>query len=97
MSEKSEKFRQIWYLATRKEVASASFKIAAVVGTILNLINQGDYIIRGEGIMLSHLILNYIVPYIVATTSAVMTQLKQLVDCSADYKARLEREKGRAV
>ena len=93
VSERSEKIRQIWFLATRKEVVSASFKIAVIVGTILNLINQGDYILRGEGIMLSHLILNYIVPFIVATTSAVMTQLKQLVDCRVDFEGRIERDK----
>ena len=80
------KIKQMWLLGSRKEVVSASFKIAVVVGTILNLINQGDYILRGEGIMLSHLVLNYIVPFIVATTSAVLTQLKQLVDCKVDFE-----------
>ncbi len=47
-----------------------SIRIALVVGTILNVINQGDRLFSGSGILLASLLLNYVVPFRVATFSA---------------------------
>jgi len=66
-----------WRMACCRPIVVNSIKISLVVGTILNIVNQGHYLMAGEDIMVSHLILNYIVPYLVSTTSAVMTHLKQ--------------------
>ena len=48
-----------------------SLKVALVVGTALNLINQGDFLMGGEGFNLFKCLLTYMVPYCVATYGAV--------------------------
>jgi hypothetical protein len=52
-------------------VPQRSFWVAVVVGTILNLINQGDRVLAGQSLDLTKLALTYIVPYFVATYGAV--------------------------
>ena len=56
-------------------VPGRSLRVALVVGTILNLINQGDVLLRGESLQLGKLLLTYIVPYCVATYGAVAYRL----------------------
>ncbi|HVH73731.1 MAG TPA: nitrate/nitrite transporter NrtS [Stellaceae bacterium] len=53
-----------------------SFLVALVVGTILNLINQGDALLGGGHIVLWKLALTYAVPYAVATYGAVSFRLR---------------------
>ena len=45
--------------------------VALVVGTILNLINQGDALFAGGPVDLPKFLLNFIVPYCVSTYGAV--------------------------
>ena len=45
--------------------------VAVVVGTILNLINQGDALLAGGPVDLVKLVLTYLVPYGVSTYGAV--------------------------
>jgi hypothetical protein len=49
--------------------------VALVVGTILNLINQGDALFGEAHLNLAKLILTYAVPYFVATYGAVSYRL----------------------
>jgi hypothetical protein len=49
--------------------------IALVVGTILNLINQGGALLAGGPIDLPKFLLNYVVPYCVSTYGAVSYRL----------------------
>lgn len=48
-----------------------SARIAFVVGTVLNLINQGEAIFSGNQVAWTHIALNYCVPFIVSTYSAI--------------------------
>ena len=57
--------------ALSRRIASSALCISLVVGTVLNLINQGGSILSGSGVSWLHLLLNYLVPYCVATYSAV--------------------------
>lgn len=50
-------------------IAGNSIRVSLVVGTLLNLINQGEYLMAGEGVMVGHMLLNYLVPYGVASYS----------------------------
>ena len=59
------------YYAVSEGVPQRSFWVAAVVGTILNLINQGDTLVSGQRLDFIKLALTYIVPYIVSTYGAV--------------------------
>jgi len=53
-----------------------AFKIALVVGTLLNLVNQGEAMLQGATIEWGHLLLNYLVPYCVASYSAAKNELE---------------------
>ncbi len=50
--------------------------IAAVVGTVLNVINEGDALLGAASINWLKLILTYIVPYCVCTYGAVSFQMR---------------------
>lgn len=56
-------------------IAKNSFKIALVVGTVLNLINQGEGLLNGGDISWFHVLLNYLVPYCVAGYSAAKNEI----------------------
>jgi hypothetical protein len=51
---------------------------AIVVGTILNLINQGDALFAGRRLDWLKMALTYIVPYCVATYGAVAFRLEAM-------------------
>ena len=52
-------------------VPRRSAKIALVVGTVLNLINQGDVLLAGGSLDWLKCLLTYVVPYMVSTCGAV--------------------------
>jgi hypothetical protein len=52
-------------------VPRRSFFVASIVGTILNLINQGDALFGGGRLNATKIILTFAVPYCVATYGAV--------------------------
>ena len=54
-----------------------SFYLAIVVGTILNLINQGDALFGAASIHWLKLLSTYLVPYLVGTYGAVSYRLSQ--------------------
>lgn len=63
-------------------VARRSFVVALIVGTVLNIINQGDTIFAGEAVSWGKAALTFAVPYCVATYGAV------------SYRIRLEKHSG---
>jgi hypothetical protein len=56
-------------------VPRRSFIVALIVGTILNLINQGDALAAGTSPDWIKLLLTYLVPYCVSTYGAVSYRL----------------------
>jgi hypothetical protein len=52
-------------------VAKRAFIVAVVVGTTLNLINQGDAIFHGAPVNWGKLALTYIVPFLVSAHGAM--------------------------
>jgi len=52
-----------------KELLWRATRIALLVGTILNLINQGDVLWGGAELSLLHFLLNYLVPFGVSSFS----------------------------
>lgn len=63
------------HYATSDGVPRRSLAVAAVVGTILNAINQGDAFMGERPIDCTKLALTYVVPYLVATYGAVTARL----------------------
>lgn len=58
-------------MAVRRDIVKRSLIIAVVVGTILNLINQGDAVADPSKFELVKCMLTYMVPYFVSTYGAV--------------------------
>ena len=56
-------------------VPRRSVQVALIVGTVLNLINQGDVLLHGGHFNLFKVALTYTVPYLVATYGAVSMRL----------------------
>jgi len=73
---KKSKWKQACLCAVSDGVPRRSFYLALVVGTVLNLINQGDALIGSVPIDWLKLILTYCVPYAVCTYGAVSHQLR---------------------
>lgn len=59
-------------LALEPRVVRSGLAVGLVVGTILNLINQGDAVFGDKPAVLWKLLLTYCVPYCVSTYGAVM-------------------------
>ncbi|MEM9229148.1 MAG: nitrate/nitrite transporter NrtS [Pseudomonadota bacterium] len=59
------------HAALERETVIRSLKVALIVGTALNLINQGDAVMNSEPINIFKCLLTYAVPYCVATYGAV--------------------------
>ena len=71
-------WRTIWLCAIAAGVPRRSLAAAIVVGTILNLINQGDALFGGKALDWVKVALTYIVPYCVATYGAVAFRLEMM-------------------
>ena len=56
-------------------VPQRSLWVALIVGTILNLINQGDRLLSGQHLDFMKIALTYLVPYFVSTYGAVSFRL----------------------
>jgi hypothetical protein len=63
------------FYAVSEGVPQRSFWVALAVGTILNLINQGDTLVSGQRLDFTKLALTYLVPYFVSTYGAVSFRL----------------------
>lgn len=64
-------WKQYWVYCISGGVPRRSLIVSVVVGSILNLINQGDALFYGEPVDMAKIVLTYIVPYVVATYGAV--------------------------
>ena len=63
-------------LAFDRNVVVTATRIALIAGTLLNAINQGSQILRGQGVDWPRFLLTFVVPYVVATVSAVQMKRK---------------------
>lgn len=50
-------------------IAGNALRVSFVVGTVLNVINQGEHLLAGRSVMVGHALLNYLVPFLVASYS----------------------------
>ena len=65
-----------WRYALSDGVPRRSLWVAFVVGSVLNLINQGDALVAGRRLDFVKLALTYLVPYCVCTYGAVSFRLQ---------------------
>jgi hypothetical protein len=66
---------QIWQYSISGGVPTRSLIVALVVGTIVNLINQGDALVAGHPPEIAKLLATYVVSYFVGTYGAVSYRL----------------------
>lgn len=57
-------------------IVRRSLIIGLIVGTILNIINQGDALVTGAPLVAWKIVLTYCVPYCVSTYGAVTARLE---------------------
>ena len=79
-------------IATSKSVISRAIKVSLVVGTLLNLINQGDSLfhLNFENLHILKLCLTYLVPYSVTTYTATAMKIEFQIGTKAIIEADLE-------
>lgn len=75
-------------------VPARSLYVALVVGTILNLINQGDAVLAPAGVNWLKVALTYCVPYAVSTYGAVSYALTREYDVQRLSADGIERRSG---
>jgi len=68
-------FKLAFLYAVSDGIPRRSLLVAIVVGTILNLINQGDALFGPVAVSWTKLLLTYLVPYAVSTYGAVSYRL----------------------
>jgi hypothetical protein len=69
------RWRSAVALAFADGIPRRAFIVALAIGTVLNLINQGDALIAGRSLDWLKIALTYIVPYCVNTHGAVTARM----------------------
>jgi hypothetical protein len=69
------KLNRICRCAASDGIPRRSLYVALVVGTILNLINQGDALLGETDLNVMKMMLTYLVPYAVCTYGAVSAKM----------------------
>lgn len=62
-------WRRFFRVMLSPRICGNSLRVSLVVGTVLNVINQGEHLLAGQGVMMGHAVLNYLVPFLVASYS----------------------------
>lgn len=65
---------KLWFMP---RIVTSAIKVALFVGTVLNVINQGSAVVAGLDVDWWRLGLNYVVPYLVSSYSAVRNELNR--------------------
>lgn len=68
--------RFLWIVQRRRIVVSA-LKVALVVGSLLNLVNQGGNLLDGLPLNTVQMLMNFIVPYCVSSYSAARNEMQR--------------------
>lgn len=66
--------KAFWVTFFRLHIVKNALKISSVVGTLLNIANQGSDLLSGADIYWSQAMLNYCIPYFVASYSAAINE-----------------------
>jgi hypothetical protein len=64
-------------IARRREIMLPALKVALVVGTMLNLVNQGGNLLEGLPVNIMQMLLNFFVPYCVSSYSAARNEMRR--------------------
>lgn len=62
-------------IVQHRQIAVSALKVALVVGTLLNLVNQGTNLFEGLPVNVTQGLLNYFVPFCVSSYSAARNEM----------------------
>ncbi len=68
---------RLFRIASRRRIALPALKVALVVGSLLNLVNQGGNLLDGLPLNSMQMLLNFIVPFCVSSYSAARNELRR--------------------
>lgn len=71
--------KAVFQIAVSPKIRRSAIKVAIVVGIVLNVINQGPVVWNSEEISWIHVLLNFFVPFCVASYSAAKNQISHSV------------------
>lgn len=86
MSSESTKFSHL--NSAHLEMCRRAFFVALVVGSVLNLINQGDLIFNGGDVDAGKLVLTYLVPFFVSAHGAFLGRKAEQLNTENTLKER---------
>lgn len=66
--------RTLVQLMVQPRIAKAALRVSLLVGTVLNLVNNGERLWTGHGVNLWQMAMNYVVPFCVSAYSAARVQ-----------------------
>ena len=69
--------RKFLIAVRQRHIVINALRVSLVVGSILNMLNQGTEIWAGVDISWGHIFMNYLVPYCVASYSAAKNEITQ--------------------
>lgn len=64
----------LWKLACRRDIVRGALQVSAVVGVLLNVINQGRGVMLGVPIDWGRVAMNFAVPFLVSSYSAARNE-----------------------
>jgi type IV secretory pathway TrbD component len=64
-------------LVLQPGIARAALKVSLVVGTLLNVINNGEQLWAGHGLSIWRVALNFVVPFCVSSYSAARNEAQR--------------------
>lgn len=64
----------------KPRIVRAAIKVAVIVGTILNVINNGEQIWSHQVISIWPIAMNYLVPFCVSSYSAARNELQRAIE-----------------
>jgi hypothetical protein len=71
----SSSLKTNWLAVRQKHIVRNALRVSLVVGSVLNLINQGSALLNGGPISWIQMLMNYLVPCCVASYSAAQNEL----------------------
>lgn len=72
--------RRLLHYALSDGIPRRALFVALIVGTVLNLINQGDTLFGPKPVNLFKLVLTFIVPYVVSSHGAATARMAMIRD-----------------
>ncbi len=75
--EPQDRPRGVLRLMLTPRIVRGALKVSLVVGTILNLINNGERLWTNQAVSPWHAVLNYVVPFLVSSYSAARNEAQR--------------------